>query len=160
MKKSATVTALLLGWVFAACNQSNSSDTQQADTTNQVKPMKNPVSIVEIPVSDLSRAMVFYKAILAIDIEEVDMGGVKMGVLPSDGRTVSVILAKGNDYKPSVEGALVYLNAGDDLQVVLNKIEPNGGKVIVPKTEISPEMGFFAIFIDTEGNKIGLHSSY
>ena len=120
--------------------------------------MKNSISIVEISTSDFSRAVTFYKAILSVSIEEVEMDGTKMGLLPSDGETVNVLLVKGNDYKPTAEGTVIYFNAGDDLQPTLDKIEPNGGKVIVPKTEISAEMGFFALIIDSEGNKIGLHS--
>ena len=120
--------------------------------------MKNLVSIVEIPTNDFSRAVAFYQSILDIRIEETEMQGTQMGVFPSGGEVVSVVLIKGNEYKPSAEGTLVYLNAGDDLQVVLKKIEANRGRVVVPKTEISPEMGFFAMFIDSEGNKMGLHS--
>ena len=124
----------------------------------KVSYMKNIVSILEIPAVDLSRAISFYQSILDVNIEEVDMGEMQMGVFPSDGESVNVVLVKGNDYKPSTDGSIVYLNAGDDLQVMIHKIEVNGGKVVVPKTEISPEMGFFAMFIDTEGNKLGLHS--
>jgi predicted enzyme related to lactoylglutathione lyase len=117
------------------------------------------ISIVEIPTSEFSRAVTFYQAILDVSIEEIAMDGVQMGLFPGDGETVNVALIKGNDAKPSMDGTIVYLNAGDDLRTILDKIEPNGGKVIVPKTEISPEMGFFAMFKDTEGNKLGLHSS-
>lgn len=120
--------------------------------------MKNLVSIVEIPTIDFSRAVAFYQAILDVSIEEVDMGGIQMGVFPSDEKSVNVVLIRGDDYKPSTDGTVVYLDAGDDLQVILDKIEPSGGKVLVPKTEISPEMGFFATFKDTEGNKLALHS--
>jgi predicted enzyme related to lactoylglutathione lyase len=69
-----------------------------------------------------------------------------------------VQLINGSDYKTSADGTIVYLNGGDDLQKVADKIEANGGKVIIPKTGIAPEMGFFALFTDTEGNKLGLHS--
>jgi uncharacterized protein len=120
--------------------------------------MKNLISIVEIPTIDFSRAVKFYQAILDISIEEIDMQGTQMGVFPSDGEVVSVVLIKSEEYKPTVDGTIVYLNAGDDLQTVLDKIKPNGGKVALPKTEISAEIGFFAMFIDTEGNKLGLHS--
>lgn len=121
--------------------------------------MKNLVSIVEIPTKDFLRAVTFYQQILNITIEEVDMDGTQMGVLPSEGETVSVVLVKGNDYTPTTDGAVVYLNAGTNLQPTLDKIERRGGKVIVPKTMISPEIGFFAHFIDSEGNKLGLHSA-
>jgi predicted enzyme related to lactoylglutathione lyase len=86
------------------------------------------------------------------------MDGVQMGLLPGDGSTVSGAVIKGTDYKPSKDGVIIYLNGGDDLQVVLNKVEENNGKIIVPKTQISPEIGFYAMFIDTEGNRLGLHS--
>lgn len=120
--------------------------------------MKSLISIVEIPTMDFSRAVAFYQAILNISIEEIDMEGTQMGLFPGDGEAVSVALIKGDEYKASKDGTIVYLNAGDDLKIVADKIEPAGGKVVVPKTEISPEIGFFAMFIDTEGNKLGLHS--
>jgi len=62
-------------------------------------------------------------------------------------------------YKPSAtDGPLIYLNANPDVQRVLDKIEAAGGKIVVPKTAISPEHGHMAVFIDTEGNRIALHS--
>lgn len=120
--------------------------------------MKNLISIIEIPTVDFLRAVAFYRAILDINIEELEMDGVKMGLFPNDGEGVFVQLINGSEYKPSADGTMVYLNAGDDLQVVANKIKLSGGKIVVPKTEIGPEIGFFAMFTDTEGNKIGLHS--
>ena len=120
--------------------------------------MKKLISIVEIPTADFPRAVAFYEAILDINIEETEMEGIKMGLLSKFGESVSVQLINGSDYKPSADGTVVYLNGGKDLQKVADKIEANGGKIVLPKTEIGPEMGFFAIFIDTEGNKLGLHS--
>lgn len=120
--------------------------------------MESFISIVEIPTLDLLRAITFYQTILGINIQEVDMGESKMGLFPSDGKAVSVVLLKSDDYIPSSDGTIVYLNAGENLQTVLDKVVTNGGEIIVPKTEIDPEMGFFALFIDTEGNKLGLHS--
>ena len=62
-------------------------------------------------------------------------------------------------YNPSESaGPIVYLNANPDVQHVLDKIAAAGGKIVVPKTEISPEHGHMAIFIDTEGNRVALHS--
>lgn len=121
--------------------------------------MKDLISIVEIPTSDFSRAVAFYQNILNVAIEEVDMDGTQMGVLPGEAEAVNVVLVKGIDYKPTTDGAVVYLHAGMDLQPTLDKIAQFGGTVIVKKTEIAPEMGFFALFIDTEGNRLGLHSS-
>jgi len=120
--------------------------------------MENFISMFEIPAADFERAISFYKAILNIDIEEIDMDGIRMGLFPNDGKNVSGAIIKGADYKPSSDGVIIYLNGGSDLQVVLNNIETNDGKVIVSKTQISPEMGFYGIFIDTEGNKLGVYS--
>lgn len=162
MKKVVFTTAIIFGIVFSACNNPGSSNvqTQKIDSTltKTTGSMKNLISIVEIPATDFSRAVKFYETILGVSIEEVDMGGTQMGVIPGDENAVNVCIVKGSDYKPTTDGTVVYLNAGDDLQLTLNKIEPNGGKIIVPKTAISPEMGFFAMFTDTEGSKIGLHS--
>lgn len=119
----------------------------------------NRISIVEIPVTDFSRAVSFYQTVIGVTIEETEMAGTQMGVIPCDKGSVSVVLVKGEGYQPSMEGATLYLNGGDDLQTILDKITAGGGQIIIPKTEISPEMGYFAIFTDSEGNKIGLHSS-
>ena len=121
--------------------------------------MRNFISIVEIPTIDFSRAIAFYQAILDISIEEIEMDGIQMGLFPNDGENISVQLIKGSEYKTSRDGTIVYLNAGNDLQTVANKIEANRGKIIVPKTEIGPDMGFYAMFIDPEGNKLGLYST-
>ena len=121
--------------------------------------MKKLISIVEIPTADFRRAVAFYQTILGINIEEAEMDGIKMGLFPSDGEGVFVQLTNGSDYRPSTNGTIVYLNGEDDLQKIADKVELNGGKIIVPKTEIGPEMGFFALFADTEGNKLGIHSS-
>lgn len=155
-------TAIIIGVGFTACTNQNNSilQTQEVDTTvnKTTDDMKNLISIVEIPTADFPRAVSFYQAILDINIEETEMDGVKMGLFPHAGEGVFVQLVNGSDYKTSTDGTMVYLNGGDDLQKVADKIEANGGKIIVPKTEIGPEMGFFAIFSDSEGNKLGLHS--
>lgn len=120
--------------------------------------MENFITWFEIPSKDFSRAVTFYKAVLNVEIEEADFFGTKMGFLPSDGKNVSGAIVYGDDYKPSSDGVLAYLNGGNDLQPMLSRVEANNGKVIVPKTLISEEMGYFALFIDTEGNKLGIHS--
>lgn len=122
--------------------------------------MKKVIAIVEIPATDFSRAVSFYKGILDIEIEEIEMGGIRMGLFPNDGEDVFVQVIQGAEYRPSADGVVVYFNCGDDLQKTAIEIEAKGGKMIVPKTEIGPEMGFYAMFTDTEGNKLGLHSTY
>lgn len=162
MKKLIISMVVFLGLSFMACTNQTQSKDQKANVTEVAKtnsPMNNVVSIIEIPVTDLGRATKFYQSILNVNIEAVEMGGTQMGIIPNDIGTVNVVLVKGSDYIPTTAGPVIYLNAGKDLQPMLEKIEKNGGTIIVPKTEISPEMGFFALFMDSEGNKLGLHSS-
>ncbi|OJU74747.1 MAG: glyoxalase [Bacteroidetes bacterium 47-18] len=160
MKRTILSAVMLIAIGFSACTNTKKQEekaenrqTQKANNTN------NLISIVEIPVTDFTRAVQFYQTILGVTIEEMEMDGNKMGVLPNEEGTVNVVLVKGNDYKPTTDGAVLYINAGKDLQPMLDKVAQNGGQVIVPKTEISPEMGYFALFIDSEGNKLGLHSA-
>lgn len=120
--------------------------------------MQNLINWFEIPATNFNRAVSFYKAILDLKIEEAEMFGSKMGFFPTDGKNVSGAIVQGEDYKPSTDGVVVYLNGGNDLQDILTKVENNNGQVIVPKTQISPEMGYFGMFIDTEGNKMAVHS--
>jgi uncharacterized protein len=160
MKKIRLSVVMLIAIGFSACTdtRTNESKVENIQTQKTTK-MNNLISIVEIPVNDFARGSKFYQSILGVAIEEIDMDGNKMGILPNEEGTVNVALVKGNDYKPTADGVVLYLNAGTDLQPMLDKVKQNGGQEIVPKTMISPEMGFFALFIDTEGNKIGLHSS-
>lgn len=120
--------------------------------------MKNLINWFEIPALDINRAILFYKEVLGLDITETEMFGTKMGFFPTDGTNVSGAIVQGEDYIPSTSGIIAYLNGGSDLEIVLNKVKNSNGKVIVPKTLISPEMGYFGMFIDSEGNKMAVHS--
>jgi predicted enzyme related to lactoylglutathione lyase len=121
----------------------------------------NTLNWFEIPVTDFDRAKKFYETVFGISMYVMDFGGFKMGMFPSEpgnGKLTGAIV-KGEWYKPSQDGTLVYLNANPDLQIALDKIEAAGGKVLRPKTQISPEYGNMAMFIDTEGNRLALHSN-
>lgn len=123
--------------------------------------MKNAISWFEIPSTDLDRATKFYEAIFGVSLIVMDMGDIKMRMFPLDDMmgVGGAIVDSGGFHKPSAtDGPLIYLNGNPDVQNVLDKVEKAGGKIMVPKTEISPEYGFMAVFIDTEGNRIGLHS--
>ncbi|HOZ78090.1 MAG TPA: VOC family protein [Ferruginibacter sp.] len=124
--------------------------------------MKNAISWFEIPANDLARATTFYEKIFGVSLIAMDMDNIKMRMFPLDDMMNDVggaVVDSGGFHKPSLtEGPLIYLNGNPDLQNVLDKVEAAGGKIMVPKTEISPEYGFMAVFIDTEGNRIGLHS--
>ncbi len=123
-----------------------------------VPAMNSLVSIFEIPATDMSRAVDFYQNILDVEIEEMAFSGMEMGLLPYEDQMVTGVIIKGEGYQPSAQGLLLYLNGGDDLQVVLDKVAENGGEIVVPKTPHADESGFFAIFLDSEGNRMGLHS--
>lgn len=160
MKRTILSAVMLTVIGFLACTDTKTKQEKvEIIQTQKANNMNNLISIVEIPVTDLERAVKFYQTILGVSIEKMEMDGNQMGILPNEEGTVNVVLVKGNDYKPTTDGAVLYLNAGNDLQPTLDKVTPNGGQVIVPKTAISPDMGYFALFIDTEGNKLGLHSA-
>lgn len=121
----------------------------------------NAVNWFEIPVKDLDRARDFYETIFDSQLEEpTEMLGMKMVSFPyepANGK-VSGALVQSEMHEPSQTGAVVYLNANPSIQEVIDRIEEAGGTVVLPRTEISPEVGYMAFFIDTEGNKVGLHS--
>ena len=124
--------------------------------------MKNAISWFEIPATDLARAQKFYETIFGMQMFPMDLENIKMRMFPLDDTMTQVggaIVDSGGFHKPSLtEGPLVYLNGNPDVQNVLDKVEGAGGKILVPKTQISPEYGYMAVLIDTEGNRIGLHS--
>lgn len=119
--------------------------------------MTNWINWFEIPATDINRAAGFYGSVFNIEFKTTAMMGTHMAIFPANGGNHGA-LVQGDDYKPSAEGVTLYLNGGDDLSVPLAKVEQAGGTVIVPKTHIGDEMGYFAMFIDTEGNKVALHS--
>lgn len=120
----------------------------------------NMVSWFEIPVNDMDRAKAFYEAIFEIKIDIQDFGGTLMGWFPFEENNAGAAgtLIKQESYVPSQEGTLVYFNC-DDVANEISRVEAAGGKTVQSKTEISPEHGYMAIFIDTEGNRVALHSN-
>src|SRR5882724_7091463 len=123
--------------------------------------MKNAISWFEIPATDLARAQKFYEAIFGVSLIPLDLPNIKMRMFPLEDMmgVGGALCDSGGFHKPSAtDGPLIYLNANPDLQLVLDRIENAGGKIMDPKTEISPEYGYMAVLIDTEGNRIGLHS--
>ena len=124
--------------------------------------MQNAISWFEIPTTDISRAQKFYEAIFGMNMMPMDFPNIKMRMFPLDDMMTQVggaIVDSGGFHKASAtDGPLIYLNANPDVQHILDKVLAAGGSVVVPKTEISPEYGFMAVIVDTEGNRIGLHS--
>ena len=125
--------------------------------------MSNPhsVSWFEIPVNDLARATAFYSKVLDLEMSGVDFGPNKMSLFPVAGThdfpVVHGALVAGEGYEPGPNGPLLYLNGGSDLAVPLARVADAGGKVVLDKVAIG-DHGFMAIFLDTEGNRMALHS--
>jgi uncharacterized protein len=121
--------------------------------------MKNAINWVEIPVKNFQKAKKFYETILGAEMQEMEATGMKSAFFPAEMETGGIggCIIKGQGYEPASNGTLVYLNGGEDLGIALSKVEPSGGKILLPKTAIGHN-GFMAHFSDTEGNKVGLHS--
>ncbi|WP_341216467.1 VOC family protein [uncultured Wocania sp.] len=123
--------------------------------------MKNAISWFEIPVKNYERAKQFYTIVMDSEITDHHMPeqNMKYGMFPydNDNNGVGGGLIEAEGQNPTSEGCTLYLNGGEDLNVALEKVENAGGKVLMPKTDIG-ENGFMAQFLDTEGNRIALHS--
>ncbi|MDR3772892.1 MAG: VOC family protein [Terracidiphilus sp.] len=121
--------------------------------------MNKTISWFEIPALDLKRASAFYEQILAVTLNHGDMGPTSLAVFPYDrDHSTGGTLITGTGFKPSIEGSVLYLNAGESLDAVLARIAPAGGTIVLPRTELPPGMGAYAHFLDTEGNRVGLHA--
>lgn len=120
----------------------------------------NSLNWFEIPAIDISRAKKFYETLFNFEMSEHDMNGMKMAFFPyaPGSGHVSGGLAQSEMHNPSTDGAVVYLNGNPNLDAALGKVEAAGGKVVMPKTQIDENIGYMAIFIDSEGNRVALHS--
>ncbi|WML48875.1 VOC family protein [Neobacillus sp. PS3-34] len=118
--------------------------------------MGNLLFSFQIPTLDLHRACEFYSKLLDSTIKPMEFNGSGMALLPGEG--VTGRLVRHESSLPTGDGIIIYLNGADDLNQMLNLVEPAGGKVLIPKTQIAPTMGYYALFEDTEGNRIGINS--
>jgi predicted enzyme related to lactoylglutathione lyase len=123
--------------------------------------MAHAVNWFEIPCIDLDRGKRFYETVLGAPLMDMLAPGMKMAAFPADWQKgeISGALVVAEGYEPRADGAVIYLNGGPDLQVALDKVGPAGGKVVLPKTAIPMDGGgYFALFVDSEGNRVGLTS--
>lgn len=124
--------------------------------------MQHAISWFEIPATNLERAQKFYEEIFGIQMMPMDLPNIRMRLFPVDDPASGVggaIVDSGGFHKPSAtDGPLVYLNGNPDVQRVLDKVQAAGGQVLVPKTHISDDIGHMGVFLDTEGNRIAVHS--
>ena len=119
----------------------------------------NVVTWFEIPVEDMERAKKFYTEVMHTSFKDDEMDGFKMSIFEADEKAASGMLIKAEGYEPSRTGAVIYLNGGEDLSAPLERAVASGGEVLWAKTAINDgECGYFAQFLDSEGNRVGLYS--
>lgn len=119
----------------------------------------NVATWFELPVTDMQRAKAFYQEVLQASFKDETMSGYQMAIFNADEGSVSGMLILGEQYQPSQTGAVVYFNGGENLSMPLDRAVQQGGSVLVPKTPIHDgECGYFALFSDSEGNRVGLYS--
>ena len=122
--------------------------------------MPSAINWFQIPASDIMRAKTFYETICGFPLEKMEMPNLQMWSFPADrqsGEIGGAVVATAGAI-PSATGTAVFLNGDPDLQVMLDRVEGAGGRILVPKTTIGMDAGYFAMIADTEGNTVGLHS--
>ena len=119
--------------------------------------MANQIVWCDIPVKELDRAIKFYSAVLGQAVSKQSFGDMTFGLLPDADNGVSGCLVFGADHKPSASGPMIYLNCDQRLDAAIATVEKNGGKVLKPKHSIGPH-GFRAVILDSEGNRVAMHS--
>lgn len=119
--------------------------------------MSNFVVWFNIPVLDLERAVKFYSTVMSVELTPMQIGHIRQANFPIAPGFSSGSLKQNKEGEPGAAGTMVYLNGGEDLSVPLARVEAAGGAVVKSKTPIGPN-GFMAIFKDTEGNHVALHS--
>ena len=112
---------------------------------------------VDIPVNDLDRAIGFYSAVLGTPVKKQEYPGMTIGLLPGTDADVTGCLHRSASDRPSDHGPLLYLNCKGRLDEAIAAVEPGGGKILQAKHAIGP-YGFRAMVLDSEGNRIALHS--
>lgn len=120
--------------------------------------MANAINWFEIPALNFDRARKFYESVLGITMM-LPFEGMKYAMFPADMQKGEIGggLVEEQGYEPSPNGAVIYLNGGEDLDVPLSRVEAAGGTIVMPKRSIGAN-GFMAMFLDTEGNKLAFHS--
>lgn len=112
----------------------------------------------EIPVADFNRACGFYEAILDVTLNRGRFGPDPIAIFPYQEPGIGGCITQSQSFVPGSGGPVVYVNADPSLDAVLTRVESAGGKVLVPRTALPEDKGFYARILDTEGNAVGLHA--
>lgn len=122
---------------------------------------KVTVGWFEIPVNNMDRAISFYQKVFDCSLQKIDMGDFQMAMFPGEGggkgAEGSLVYHKDFYETSNFAGSLIYFSC-DDVSIELAKVKEAGGTVQIPKKMISPDHGFMGVFLDSEGNRIALHS--
>jgi hypothetical protein len=121
--------------------------------------MQRVINWFEIPAVDLERAVGFYEKVFARTLRRETMNGIEMGVFPYDQPGPSGAVVKCSELQPGPSGTVIYLDAGPDVAPVLARVAANGGRVVLDKTLVSDAIGHIGMFIDSEGNRVGVHAT-
>ena len=120
--------------------------------------MPHQIVWFEIPVLDLDRAITFYTHIIGAYIEKQEHPGFTIGVFPHRPGYITGCLQKSESDKPSDHGPLLYLNVSGRLDAAIEAARKNGGKVLIEKQQVGV-WGYRAVILDSEGNRVALHST-
>ncbi len=118
--------------------------------------MKNLIAFFEIPVVDFKRAVDFYETVLDLQLAVFECEHEKMACFIEDGQTVGAV-AWAPEFKPSAGGVLVHFRC-NNIEEAIRRVRKKGGDVVIPKTRIEAECGgYFAVCMDSEGNRFGVY---
>ena len=129
-----------------------------SETAAPAATLRSALTWFEIPTADFDRARRFYETIFETALVEHPFGEARVAVFPYDRPGVGGCLDEGSASRPSAEGTVVYFDAEGRLDRTLERVEAAGGRIAVPKTALPPGMGWVAHVVDSEGNRVGLHS--
>ena len=143
--------------MLSSCNEHTNKSTQQVNK-DTIQKKSNPVVYFEIPVIDMERATRFYSTVFNFKFDTTIIDKNEMALFPftEEKSGISGALAKGEIYKPTKDGVLIYFNTAN-MDETLRLANANGGQIIYPKTDNG--IGLVAEFEDTEGNRIALYQS-
>jgi len=122
---------------------------------NTTSSPSNAVAWFEIPTADFAKSIPFYNQVLGVSLEAKEFGPAHLAIFPHTKPGAGGCLLQEAGLKPAAAGTIVYLPT-EKIDAAIEQVEPGGGKVVIPKTPIGPNMGYFARFQDPEGNLVGL----
>jgi predicted enzyme related to lactoylglutathione lyase len=111
----------------------------------------------DIPVADLDRAAAFYRGVLGIKVEKSQFDNFSFCVLQHDEGNGGCLVPNASEVA-SHAGVLLYMNVDGRMREAVARVPALGGKVVEPAHAIGPH-GYRAVVLDSEGNRIALHST-